>query len=117
MEQWFGAGLRTSMAVEVEEIVHGSGQGHRKCYYDEEGKDVRLSVPGVRWADLRTIRRGILESLRSSCQEAFDKIYEQILDGRRYVHVHADVGYFYMYMARVHERDIQYMQFCMHECV
>ena len=80
------------MAVEVEEIVHGSGHGPRKCFYDEEGKDVRLSAPGVRWADLRTIRRGILENLRSSCQEAFDKIYEQILDGRRY-HINM-----YMYM-------------------
>ena len=58
---------------------------------------MRLSAPGVRWADLRTIKRDILENLRSNCQEAFDKIYEQILDGRRYhyvgdfVHVHVHV--------------------------
>ena len=67
------------MAVQVKEIVRDN-----ICFYNEEGKDIRLSAPGVRWADLRTIRKGILESLRNSCQEAFDKIYEQVLDGRRW---------------------------------
>lgn len=80
MENWFGAGLRTSMAVEVEEILHGS---RKKGYYNADGKDVRLSVPGVRWADLRQIRRDVLESFKNNCQEAFDKVYQQIMEGRR----------------------------------
>ena len=89
------------MAVEIEEIVHGSGNGPRKCFYDEEGKDMRLSAPGVRWADLRTIRRDILENLRSNCQEAFDKIYEQIMDGRRYHYAGDLCMCMYMYIKSI----------------
>ena len=71
------------MAVPMEELVHGTVAGRRRCFYDEEGNDVRLSAPGVRWNDLRKIRRDVLENLRRNCQEAFDKIYDQMVDERR----------------------------------
>ena len=83
MEPWFGAGLRSSMAVQMEDIVHGTLTQRRKVYYDETGEDVRLRVPGVRWADVTKRRRDILENVRSNIQEAFDKVYEQLVENRR----------------------------------
>ena len=84
MAGWFGAGLRTSMAVEVEEIVNTTGlRGYGKCHHKEGGRDGRLSAPGVCWATLRQRRYDVLDSLRENCQEAFDKVYEQIMQGRR----------------------------------
>lgn len=80
MENWFGAGLRTSTAAEVADILYGT---RKKGYYLEDGTDVRLSAPGVRWADLRQIRANVLETFKNNCQEAFDKVYQQILEGRR----------------------------------
>ena len=83
MESWFGAGLRTRMAVGVEEIVRGGAGGRRKCFYDEAEDDLRLKTPGVRWEDLRNMRRNVLENVRSNFQEAFDKIYDQIATDKR----------------------------------
>ena len=83
METWFGARFRTRMAVGVEEIVQGGVGGRRKCFYDESGEDVRLGVPGVRWEDVRKLRKDVLENVRSNVQEAFDKIYDQIASDRR----------------------------------
>ena len=80
MESWFGAGLRTRMAVGVDEIVRG---GRRKCFFDEAGDDLRLRTPGVRWEDVRKIRRNVLESVGSNLQEVFDKIHDQIVNDRR----------------------------------
>ena len=83
MESWFGAGLRTRMAVGAEEIVHGGASGRKKCFYDGTGEDLRLKVTGVRWEELRKLRRDVLENVRSSFQEAFETIYDQIANDRR----------------------------------
>lgn len=83
MARWFGPGLRSSIATEVEEVVAKPGRTFAKSFYDEQGRDVRLSAPGVRWVDIRERRKEALESFKERCQEAFDKVYQQIMEGRR----------------------------------
>ena len=98
----FGASLRTSSAVGLEDFVHGSAIRRRKCFYDEEGRDIRLSVPGVRWADVRLIRKDALDKFKSKCQEVFDQIYDQIAEARRFeIALHTFVKT-YMYTTRTH---------------
>lgn len=71
------------MAVGLEDIVQSAPTKRRKCFYDEEGKDIRLSVPGVRWADVRKLRKDALDNFKSNCQEVFQQMYDQISGTRR----------------------------------
>ena len=80
---WFGAGLRTSMAVGVEDLVQGGPTKRKKCFYDDEGEDMRLGVPGVRWKDVRKIRKDVLDNFKSNCEDLFHQIYNQIAGTRR----------------------------------
>ena len=81
MARWFGSGLRTTMAEEVAKAMFGPKS--QKAFYNEANVDIRLASPGVRWDDIKQLRRAAFENFKESCQESFDQIYQQIIEGNR----------------------------------
>lgn len=56
---------------------------NKRKFLNENGVDVRLKQPGVRYDLLREMRRATLTDYRERIQAVFDQVFEKITGGQR----------------------------------
>lgn len=76
---WFGRHLRMRTAPELRGYEFSDKRKLKKFMYNENGEDVRLINPGVKWKVLSELRATYKKNYEKAVGEIFDKVMSTML--------------------------------------